>query len=106
MWKPLKIQGLGPGGIIGAHELQARDPEDPRFHVLGSVIDGRFFQQNATAYDATVAAHAAVRRTRPPGAARRGLTVVAKTTTAYDLPVRRRPSTRRSSAPPGSTASA
>ena len=23
MWKPLKIQGLGPGGIIGAHELQS-----------------------------------------------------------------------------------
>ena len=47
VWKPLKIQGLGPGGIIGAHELQARDPEDPRFHVLGSVIDGRYFAENA-----------------------------------------------------------
>ena len=35
MWKPLKLQGLGPGGIIGAHELQARAPEDPRFHVHG-----------------------------------------------------------------------
>ena len=58
VWKPLKLQGLGPGGIIGAHELQARDPEDPRFNVAGSVIDGRFFQQNATAFDATVAAHA------------------------------------------------
>jgi hypothetical protein len=59
LWKPLKIQGLGPGGIIGAHEFGARDPEDPRFNVPGSVIDGRFFaQNNATAFDATVAAHA------------------------------------------------
>ena len=56
-WKPLKIQGLGPGGLIGAHELQSRAPEDPRFNVPGSVIDGRFFPQNATDYDATVAAH-------------------------------------------------
>ena len=47
VWKPVKLQGLGPGGIIGAHELQGRDPDDPRFNVKGSVIDGRFFQQNA-----------------------------------------------------------
>src|SRR5215472_9616813 len=36
--KPLRIQGLGPGGIIGAHELQARAPEDPRFHIVGSQL--------------------------------------------------------------------
>ena len=29
VWKPLKIQGLGPGGIIGAHELQAPRPGGP-----------------------------------------------------------------------------
>jgi hypothetical protein len=58
VWKPLKIQGLGPGGIIGAHELQGRDPEDPRFNVPGSVIDGRYYQQNAGAFGTTVAAHA------------------------------------------------
>jgi hypothetical protein len=58
VWKPLKIQGVGPGGIIGAHELQGRDPEDPRFDIKGSSIDGRFFQQNFTTFDATVAAHA------------------------------------------------
>src|SRR5262249_15188140 len=46
LWKPLKIQGLGPGGLIGAHELNQRAPEDPRFHIVGSQIDGRFFPQN------------------------------------------------------------
>jgi large repetitive protein len=88
-WKPLKIQGLGVGGIIGAHELAARDPEDPRFHVVGSVVDGRYFQQNAATYDATVAAHAGtgyagVDATHPVlrGA---GITVAAQSTTAYDL---------------------
>jgi large repetitive protein len=57
VWKPLKLQGLGPGGIVGAHELQGRDPEDPRFNILGSVVDGRFFQQNFATFDATAAAH-------------------------------------------------
>jgi hypothetical protein len=41
--KRLIIQGHGPGGVIGAHELQQRAPEDPRFNVPGSVVDGRFF---------------------------------------------------------------
>lgn len=54
VWKPLKLQGVGPGGIIGAHELLNRAPEDPRFHVIGSVIDGRFFAQNAATYDGAV----------------------------------------------------
>ena len=74
LWKPLKLQGLGPGGIIGAHEIQARDPEDPRFNIPGTVIDGRYFQQNAPDYDAAIAAHspyAGVRDRHPPGAARR-----------------------------------
>jgi hypothetical protein len=92
VWKPLKIQGLGPGGIIGAHEFQGRDPEDPRFNIKGSIIDGRFFQQNSAGFDATVAANAPY--VLPPftsGAAStvlRGadLTVVAKTTAAYDVP--------------------
>ena len=89
VWKPLKIQGLGPGGIVGAHEFQARDPEDPRFHISGSVIDGRFFQQNnATAFDATVAAHAPYADVSATHPVLRGadLTMVAQTTTAYDLP--------------------
>ncbi|MFF0268200.1 hypothetical protein [Kribbella sp. NPDC004536] len=85
VWKPLKIQGVGPGGIIGSHELQARDPEDPRFNVPGSVIDGRYFQQNATAYDATVAANAPYVDAAHPVLRGADVTVVAKTATAYDL---------------------
>jgi large repetitive protein len=88
MWKPLRIQGLGPGGIIGSHELQARAPEDPRFHVFGSVIDGRFFPQNATAYDATVSAHAPYAVDPTFSTIMRGadITAVAKTTSAYNVP--------------------
>ncbi len=88
LWKPLKLQGLGPGGVIGAHELAARDPEDPRFNISGSIIDGRFFQQNATAYDASVAAHAPYALANAPlNVVLRGadLTVVAQSTTAFDL---------------------
>jgi hypothetical protein len=48
LYKPVKLQGLGVGGIIAAHELQARAPEDPRFNVKGTVIDGRFVQDNLT----------------------------------------------------------
>jgi large repetitive protein len=87
MWKPLKLQGLGPGGIIGAHELQARDPEDPRFNVKGTVIDGRYFAQNAPAYDATVAAHAPYAGVDAAHPVLRGadLTVLAQSTSAYNL---------------------
>ena len=92
VWKPLKIQGLGPGGIIGAHEFQGRDPEDPRFNIKGSIIDGRFFQQNFGTFDATVGAHGPY--VLPPftnGAAStvlRGadLTVVAQDVNAYNVP--------------------
>jgi len=84
-WKPVKLQGLGPGGIIGAHEFQARDPEDPRFNIKGSVIDGRYFQQNATDYDATVGAHAPYAGVDAAHPVLRGadVTVLAKSTTAY-----------------------
>lgn len=92
LWKPLKIQGRGPGGIIGSHELQARDPEDPRFNIPGTVIDGRYFQQNAPDYDTAIAAHspyAGVTGNGLTGAhpVLRGadITVLAKTTTAYDI---------------------
>jgi hypothetical protein len=89
LWKPLKIQGVGPGGIIGAHELQARDPEDARFHIVGSVIDGRFFAQNAAAFDATVGAHGPFQLASDPlDVVLRGadITVVAKSTDAYGPP--------------------
>jgi hypothetical protein len=92
VWKPLKIQGLGPGGVIGAHEFQGRDPEDPRFNIKGSIIDGRFFQQNFAGFDATVAANVPyVLPSFTSGAAStvlRGadLTVVAKDAAAYNVP--------------------
>jgi large repetitive protein len=90
VWKPLKLQGLGPGGIVGAHELQGRDPEDPRFNILGSVIDGRFFQQNFGTFDATAAAHPGVLppfTNGNPSVVLRGadITVNAASTSAYDL---------------------
>src|SRR5205823_4051704 len=88
VWKPLKIQGLGPGGIVGAHELLARDPEDPRAHVLGSIVDGRYFPENAPTYDAAVAAHgpyAGVDATHPVLRAA-DLTVTAQNVNAYNLP--------------------
>jgi hypothetical protein len=87
VWKPLKIQGLGAGGIIGAHELQARDPEDPRFHVVGSVIDGRYFAENGPAFDATVAAHGPYAGVDVDHPVLRGadLTVLAQSTSAYNL---------------------
>jgi hypothetical protein len=90
VWKPLKIQGLGAGGIIGAHEFLARDPEDPRFDIKGSVIDGRFFTENASTFDAVAAAHPGVLpnfTSGSPSVVLRGadITVNAATTTAYDI---------------------
>src|SRR5262249_33172626 len=52
--KRVKLQGLGVGGIVGAGELQQRQPEDPRFSILGTGIDGRFFADNTAAWQATV----------------------------------------------------
>ena len=92
LWKPLKLQGRGPGGIIGSHELQARDPEDPRFNIPGTVVDGRYFQQNAPDYDAAIAAHSPYAGVTGNGLTGdhpvlRGadVTVLAKSTTAYDV---------------------
>ncbi len=92
LWKPLKIQGLGPGGIVGAHELAARDPEDPRFNIKGTIVDGRFYQQNFTSFDTTVSAHAPYVlpsfTSGAPSVVLRGadITVVAQSTTAFDVP--------------------
>ena len=106
VWKPLKIQGLGPGGIIGAHELQGRDPEDPRFNVTGTVIDGRFFQQNAH----RLRRHGGGPRAVRAAPTRRSTSCSAaptspsspRPTTAYNIQRR----DAASSTPPGSTASA
>jgi hypothetical protein len=93
LWKRLKLQGLGPGGITGASELLQREPDDPRTNVQGTTIDGRFFEnQDVKAdYEATIATIdaagpsaglAGVDATHPvlKGA---DVTVVAKTPTAF-----------------------
>src|SRR5262249_26364013 len=100
LWKPLKIQGLGPGGLIGAHELNTRAPEDPRFNIIGSQIDGRFFPQNATAYDATVSAHGPYATDPDFSTIMRGadITAVAQTSSAYDVPTLPGPSGQDSAA--------
>lgn len=87
-YKPLKLQGIGPGGIIGAHELLQKDADDPRFNVLGSDIDGRYLRDNAPARQAVIDAHrpagdyAGVSATNPviEGGS---ITVLAQSTTAY-----------------------
>jgi hypothetical protein len=88
LWKPLRIQGVGPGGLIGSHELNARAPEDPRFNVVGSVLDGRFFPQNATDYDARVSAHGPYATDPTFSTIMRGadITAVAQTDSAYNVP--------------------
>jgi len=87
LWKPVKLQGIGPGGIIAAHELQARAPEDPRFLVKGSLIDGRYYQQNLTAYQNAVQDHKpyAVDPTFSTILSGADITLVAQSSTAYDL---------------------
>jgi hypothetical protein len=88
MWKPLKLQGLGPGGIVGAPETEIQtQPEDPRFDIQGSVIDGRFFTDNQADWEATVAAHAPYAGVDLAHPVLQGadITVVAKTQTAYDI---------------------
>jgi large repetitive protein len=57
VWKPLKLQGLGPGGIVGAHELLQKQPDDPRFKIDGSDIDGRYYMDNAAYRQTIVNAH-------------------------------------------------
>ena len=44
MWKKVQLQGFGPGGVVGAPE--GTGIEDPRSHVVGTVIDGRWFREN------------------------------------------------------------
>lgn len=50
LWKPVKLQGYGPGGVVGAPESErggAIPPgNDPFTNYPGSVIDGRYFTFN------------------------------------------------------------
>src|SRR5258706_15976994 len=88
VFTPLKIQCIGRGGLIGAHELNARALEESRFNVDGSQIASRFFPQNATDYDATVSAHAPYATDPTFSTIMRGadFTVVAKSASAYNVP--------------------
>ena len=56
MHKRIKLQGHGPGGLLGT-KIQDFRPDDPRVHVPGSVIDARFFRfpPNQAAWEATLA---------------------------------------------------
>jgi hypothetical protein len=86
LWKPLKLQGLGPGGIIGAKEEQQAQPDDPRFNVLGTTIDGRFFNSNnITDWHATVSGHAPYAGVDANNPVMEGadITVLAQSTGAY-----------------------
>jgi hypothetical protein len=93
MWKPVKIQGLGPGGVLGAENLQNTDPGDARFDIPGSSIDGRFFGTYAGEWDATVTAHRNTTGAWYQGAGSlaavlRGanVLVLAKATSSYAIP--------------------
>jgi hypothetical protein len=85
--KPLKLQGLGPGGIVGSNEPPNRVPDDARFNIPGTSLDGRFFADDRTAWRSTVNALgtlAGVDASHPvlEGA---DITVVAKSQTAYNI---------------------
>jgi hypothetical protein len=86
MWKRLILQGLGPGGITGASELQQRQPDDPRFNIQGTTIDGRFFEKVAWTNELTnvVGALAGVDGSHPVLGGG-DVTVVAKGVNDYNL---------------------
>ena len=46
MDRRVKLQGHGPGGLVGTQREPLEPPDDPRLNVPGSVIDGRYFRDN------------------------------------------------------------
>ncbi|MEA2243891.1 MAG: hypothetical protein QOD24_3447 [Solirubrobacteraceae bacterium] len=88
--KRLKLQGRGPGGIVGSNEVGGRAPDDARANIAGTVLDGRFFADDKAYWTAKLASISAaapagiqgVDATHPAlgGAA---ILVVAKTTGTY-----------------------
>jgi hypothetical protein len=85
MSRPMKLQGLGPGGIVGANEPTNRPADDPRFKIDGTVIDGRYFEDDKASWTAklgSLGTLAGVNASHPvlQGA---DITVVAQSTTAY-----------------------
>ena len=82
--KRILLQGRGPGGAAGTNEPANRPPDDPRFAIEGTTINGGFFADNEAFWDTTVNGIAGrVDPTRPVlrGAA---VTVVARTAFPYD----------------------
>ena len=53
--KRVKLQGHGPGGFVGTQGPPNLPTEDPLQLTQGSVIDGRYFLQNETAWNTAVA---------------------------------------------------
>ncbi|HMJ36245.1 MAG TPA: hypothetical protein VK501_20255 [Baekduia sp.] len=83
--KPLKLQGLGPGGIVGDAEPANRPADDPRFNVKGTVVDGRYFEDDRAYWTSRVAALAPFAGVDADHPVLEGadITVVAKTNTSY-----------------------
>lgn len=50
LWKPLKLQGRGTGGLIGINEAPNVPADDPRKNIQGTVVDGRFFSDVEAAW--------------------------------------------------------
>jgi hypothetical protein len=84
--KPLKLQGLGPGGLVGSNEPANRPADDARFNILGTVIDGKFFRDDRPAWTAKVASLGSLAGVDAAHPVLEGadITVVAKTTVAYN----------------------
>ena len=98
MHRRIKLQGVGPGGSVGAPENAGVD--DLRFTVSGSVINGRNFFERTAAWNAKLAS-----LPKPagygdvPGGA--GITVVPRTTSHFSGRTERRDRRVRHHARPG-----
>lgn len=53
LYKKLKLQGFGPGGVVG--NPGGTGVEDPRNNVPGTVVNGRYWQENEAAWRAKLA---------------------------------------------------
>ncbi len=89
MDRRVMLQGHGPGGLVGGNREPLQPPDDPRFNVPGSVVDGRYFRDN---FPGTTPANSWAARLDasrpfagyqdPPGGA--GISVVARGTAFSD----------------------
>lgn len=88
LYKNVKLQGFGPGGVVGAPEVDRATPEDPPptpflidppfAHIQGTVIDGRYYAFDAARVAAWQALLGSVSYGGPsPAPAGAGITVLA-----------------------------